>query len=345
LSTYLDIFTLSASNKRTMPKPFRITQMALSVLAAASFFTCLNGVTAAPAYRVLHFPRHYSVGKIVLLDAPAPVITRCKGLRIANAQGDVRVPTGKSLKFEPSSEFFRHPECLLNLPPDAFDCIELRFMSMADGEDNFSDKVVPFLHRLSGLKSIDFDKSETTDKGIAKLGVMPNVYFISTFDSQVTGACIKSFLGCKNLRNLRLGSTVVQKDDLCDLNKFPKLERIGLTRVNLSLKHLEYVAQCKGLIEVDLSQNSTLDDDAVPILLKLPKLTELNVKHSNITVAGLQKLGKLRLASITLPKDFGDYTKDEQRRLRLAFPAAKLVSRKVSLDSETKTIFAPFTRH
>lgn len=344
MSTYLDIFTLSASNKRTMQRPFRIFLTTVTVVAALSWLQS-KGAEAATQYRVLNFPRHYCAGQIILLEKPTPFKTRCKGIKIANAQGDVRVPVGKPLKFAPSSEFFEHPECLLKLPPDAFECIELRFMSMADGEDNFSDKVIPFVHHLSGLKNIDLDKSETTDKGMAQLGAMPNAEMISTFDSQVTGACIKSLVGCKNLRNLRFGSTVVQKEDLRDLSKFARLERLGLARVNLTAKHLEYVAQCQGLKELEISYNGALNDDAVPFLLKLPKLVELNVDRSNISIAGLEKLGKLRLQSITLPKDFGDYTKDEQRRLRLAFPAVKLVSVKRRVDSDTKTIFAPFTRH
>ncbi len=344
MSTYLDIFTLSASNNRIMQNRFRILLIGVSVVAA-SFLSLSQGAEAATQYRVLHFPRHYCVGQIILLEKPTPFTIRCQGIKIANAQGDISVPLGKPLKFVPSSAFFEHPECLLKLPPDAFECIELRFMSMADGEDNFSDKVIPFVHHLSGLKNIDFDKSETTDKGMAQLGAMPNAEFISFFDSQVTGASIKSLSGCKNLRNLRFGSTVVQNEDLRDLNKFARLERIGLARVNLSSKHLEYVAQCQGLKELEISYNGALNDDAVPFLLKLPKLVELNIDRSSISVAGLEKLGKLRLQSITLPKDFGDYTKDEQRRLRLAFPAVKLASVKRRIDSDTKTIFAPFTRH
>lgn len=300
---------------------------------------------AKASLRVLEFPPNYSVGKLNQLQIPLELYGKGKGVPLAEARGLVKLPSAKLIKFEPSCSFYQHPQCLLKLPADAFDYVELRFLAMTDEENSWSDRMVPYLRHISGLKGIDLDGTEVTDKGLATMGTMPELISLSAGNGFITGRCLPALLGCKKLTELRFGGADVNNDSLRYLQNFPQLSHLGLTRVNLSVSGLEHVCKCRGLTDLDIDFNRDIDDKAVPFLLKLPKLQRLSVKQTKISVTALESLGRHGLVGIDLPKPFGEYAPSEQRRIRKAFPAIPFKIKAVEgVDSYTNTMFGPMTR-
>lgn len=118
---------------------------------------------AESAERILPFSSSYSVGNLMAVEGAPESYGTCKGRLVSEARGVVKLPPGKQIQFAPNGTFYQHPECLLKLPRDAFDYVEVRFLSMADEEDALCDRAIPYLGRISSLKGIDLDKSDTSD--------------------------------------------------------------------------------------------------------------------------------------------------------------------------------------
>lgn len=296
--------------------------------------------------RLLPFPTEYSVGTLGLLDKTHALTAKGKLLPIGEARGLIKVPQDKLVKLYPGVQFFQHPEFLLKLPPDGIDYINLRFTAMTDADEKISDRLVPYIHHLSGLKGIDMDQSETTDAGLSKLGVMPELRALALAETMVTGKCLRDLTGCKKLEALRFGKETIDNESLRYLKEFPNLANLELSRTNLSLRGLEHVSKCTKLKSLDINENPAIDDRAVPLLLKLTNLDHLFIKQTKISFAGLLQLSKLGTIKIALPQSFDRYTKAQQEQIRKHFPLVKRKKAKgeVEVDSYTKTMFGPLSR-
>ena len=294
--------------------------------------------------RILQFPTEYSVGTLGLLGKTSGVTAKGKVLPLGEARGLIKVPRDKLVKMFLGMQFFQHPQCLLKLPPDGIDYINLRFTAMSDADESVSDRLIPYIHHLSGLKGIDLDKSETTDAGLAKLGTMPELRALALAETMVTGKCLGQLIGCKKLEALRFGRGTIDNESLRYAKEFPQLVNLELSRTNLSLRGLEHVSKCTKLRSLDINENSAIDDRAVPLLLKLSKLENLHIKRTKISFAGLMQLSKMRLSKISLPMPFSQYSKSEQGQIKKQFPHITTKPPKQSVDSYTQTMFGPMSR-
>lgn len=328
-----------------MQKSFLSYAVAAAALLLAQLCPAPIACSAKAGERILEFATDYSVGRLVVLTMGPESYGRCKGKLLAEARGVVRLPSDRLVKFEPSAVFYRHPQCLLKLPADAFDFIELRFMAMTDEESALSDPAIPFVRRISRLKGIDLDGSEVTDKGLSQLGAMPELQYLSAGNGFITGRCLHDLIGCRKLRGLRMSGAEVNNESLRYLQSFPSLTHLGLTNMNMSLSGLEQVGKCRAISSLDIDYNHQIDDKALPLLLKLPKLRTLSVKETKISLTALEALAKHGVVSIGLPKPLGDYTPSEQRRIKKAFPQHIFNTKSAGdVDSYHETMFAPVTR-
>ncbi len=278
---------------------------------------------ATGSEKTLNFPASQSVGWII--DVPQDPGLECNihGNRLCKAQGTVKVSRSKHLKFEPNSHFFEQPECLLKLPGDAFDYIELRFLSMADNEENISDKVITYVTHLKGLKAVSLDKSETTDAAAAKLALLPNLTSLSATDSLVRGKCLDQLRKCKTISFLRFGNGEIDHSSLQFLAQFPNLKRLSLRKTQLRKADIEQVCKCTNLINLAISQNPGVDDSCVALVTKLKNLTDLELADTAVSIAGLEKLSVLKNLNVSLPKPMATYSQKEKSRFKQLFPHSK----------------------
>lgn len=303
----------------------QLTLFAALVSAAVSLCALSSSsvTLAASSEKTLNFPASQSVGWII--DVPQDPGLECNihGNRLCKAQGTVKVSRSKHLKFEPNSHFFEQPQCLLKLPSDAFDYIELRFLSMADNEENISDNVINYLTHLKGLRAVSLDKSETTDRAAAKLATLPNLTSLSATDSLVKGQCLAELSKCKSIMFLRFGNSAIDHNSLQYLARFPNLKRLSLRRAGLKKADIEQVSKCTKLVNLAISQNPCVDDSCVALVTKLKNLTDLELADTAVTSAGLEKLSVLKNLNVSLPKPMAAYSRKELIRLKQLFPKSK----------------------
>ena len=95
-----------------MQKSFLPYAVAASALLIVLLCHAQRACSAKVSERILEFPANYSVGRLVLLQTAPESYGRCKGRRLAEARGVVKLPSDKMIKFEPSAVFYRHPQCL-----------------------------------------------------------------------------------------------------------------------------------------------------------------------------------------------------------------------------------------
>lgn len=308
-------------------------------------FTFSQACLAEQRVRQLQFPVGYSVGNLMAVRDKSDMYIAYKLRIFADAQGVVRVPAGTQIEFRPSGNFFKHLECLTKLPRDAFEFIEVRFLSMSDDEDTVCDRAISQLSHISSLKGIDLDRSDASDAGLSKLGPMPELHTISACESRVTGSCLPKLLSCKKLSGLRLSNVSVDNESLASLKDFAQLQRLSLIRGELSPKGVEHISKCNNLRVLDIDHNHHLDDRVVPLLLRLTKLESLCLLRTGISVQGVEQLSKLHLKQLRLPKSFSAYSPSECQRITKAFPGVWFgQKKKPGVDAFTKTIFAPITR-
>jgi hypothetical protein len=294
-----------------------------SVAVSLCALTSSNLTLAASSEKTLNFPASQSVGWIIDVTQDPGLECNIHGNRLCKSQGTVKVSRSKHLKFEPNSHFFEQPECLLKLPSDAFDYIELRFLSMADNEENISDKVIAYVTHLKGLKVVSLDKSETTDAAAAKLAFLPNLTSLSATDSLVRGKCLDELRKCKSIRFLRFGNGEIDHSSLQFLAQFPNLKRLSLRRAGLKKTDIEQVSKCTSLVNLAISQNPALDDSCVALITKLKNLTDLELAETAVSSAGLEKLSVLKNLNVSLPKPTAAYSQKERIRFKQLFPQAK----------------------
>jgi len=293
----------------------------LSLLLA---LTC-QSAGAAQKTKILDFPRAYPVGFIYVVPKAVELECNVKGLPIGRAQGRLVVPADKQLKFVPDHHFFEHPECLLKLPADAFDYIDLRFCSMDDGEEKMSDNAAAYVAHITGLKAISFDRSDTTDNGAAKVAAMPVLEGVSFTATMVNGTCLSALRNCKSLRFVRFEELTINNDMLKYLSQLPQLRRLTLRRVALTKAGLTEVSKCGQLINLDLGRNNNIDDSCLPLIAKMKKLEELALDETHVSLKGLlSSLSGLKLKNLALPFALSKYSAAEMALLHKTFPHADI---------------------
>lgn len=291
--------------------------MSFAVVLAASML--LPGSALEKEQRVLKFPSRFSMGNLYRVNAIPPFDSNPKGYPFGEARYVVKIPRGMLIKFEPNGNFYRHPELILSLPHDAFDLMRIRFTSMDVSEERMCDQSLSYLHHFSTLKIIDCDCSDTSDQGAAFLSAVPSLSVVSFNDTLVRGSCLSQLVACKNLSFIRFGGTAVNNSDFRYLKQFPKLGRLGCKRAGLNNAGVEHIGNCPNLFNLDIAENPNVDDRAIPHLLKLKKLQDLNLYHTGISAKGVLQLARLGKLTIQLPKDLNQYTQKEKQDFAKSF--------------------------
>ena len=101
---------------------------------------------ANPSQRVLNFPNDFSLGLLTIAQDPLR-----QALRQIPAKGTVIVPRGSFVTFVPTARFYENPTILQDFPADAFDRIEVTFLSMDDREDMLCDNAVRAIANFTEL--------------------------------------------------------------------------------------------------------------------------------------------------------------------------------------------------
>lgn len=283
-------------------------------LCCSALITC--GTVHGQNIKTLRFPAELKMGQIFQLAKHLDLECGDRGKPIGPARGVVRVPANAILRLIADVDFFRFPECIKQMPSDAFQYIQIRFTAMDEREVKLCDQALKFVPHFRSLRVVDVDKSDTSDAGASELARLPELTAFSATNSTVRGSFLKALKPCKNLQMIRLGLGMIDNDEMRHLKDYPRLRRLVVTAAGLNRAGLSHICECKRLEVMDISRNININDSSVPDLLKLPKsMRVLELQGTSISAAKLASLAKVCLCRILAPKPRESYSAQELKIL------------------------------
>ena len=256
--------------------------------------------------RRLSFPKQFSLGTIHYYYSahdsdetlPCANLKGSVGKVLGEARGDVMAPPAKNthLYLFPSYDLVAQPEVFRSLDPNLFDCICFANKFVMEP----ATKVVAPLAHMTGLRRLELESAELTDKEVAQLKPLINLEYLSLSTNIFSGATLK------------------------ELSGMTKLYSFDLSANKLTPAAYAAVAQLKNLEHLRLN-HCGVDDQAIVVLAKLDKLQDLQIGQSKITkksiplLKGMKSLTMLGMVGSTLPaKDYALFAGSRIRRIGLS---------------------------
>lgn len=151
---------------------------------------------------------------------------------------------------------------------------------------------------LTGLRALRLSgqNGETTvdDGGMESVGKLTNLKALLLDFLWVSGDGLSELGELKNLEELYLAGTLVGDEDLQQMSLFPKLKKLRISKLSqVTGAGLEHVKKLPNLIDLDLSENSSMFDPDMIHLAEMNKLQRLNLWRVAITDAGVAPLENL----------------------------------------------------
>ena len=292
--------------------------------------------------KIITFPPK-SIGNIFVGDDLLKTLLE-KGNFLAQAKGTVKLPKGKIIRYIPSMDFYRDPSCIDKLPPDAFDIVDIKFLSMDTSEETLCDDAVLKLARMTGIRGVNIARSDVSDRGLAGLAPLRNLECIRMFSTESQDKFLWG-LQSKRLSHIRLSAVVVGDQNFAAINRFPKLDTITIATARITDQGVKAIANNKSLVFVDLRHNLGITDKSIDTFLAMPSLKELNLRGTKVTAKGVLRLKNKGLTGLGIPDEF---LPQEKAAIKKAFVGVHILSggepARKEVDSDTETIFSPITR-
>ncbi|MFN8709996.1 MAG: leucine-rich repeat domain-containing protein [Planctomyces sp.] len=142
--------------------------------------------------------------------------------------------------------------------------------------------------RLSG------DNNQTTiaDDGIAKLAACPSLKVLAVDGLWVSSTSLQSLPS--GIEELYLKSTLVDDDSMTIVAKFEGLRKLRISKTQVSNAGLEKLIACKRLEDLDLSEDSLINNDGMQSVGKILSLKKLNLWRVAINDSGIAHLAPLK---------------------------------------------------
>ncbi|MCA9058641.1 MAG: hypothetical protein KDA85_09080, partial [Planctomycetaceae bacterium] len=110
------------------------------------------------------------------------------------------------------------------------------------------------------------------DDGLAHLTALPELKIITLDDLWITNTGLEALKNSSKLEELYLANTSVDDDGMALISQFAQLKRIRLARTSVSDAGLAHLEKCTALVDLDLSEVSTISDAGLASLGKLKSL-------------------------------------------------------------------------
>jgi hypothetical protein len=165
------------------------------------------------------------------------------------------------------------------------------------------------------LRAANFDKSDTTDEGVAQLAGMPRLRAISTSETMVSGDCLKSLSSCPSLSMMRFGAIQLKNESLRYLKDLKALKRLVVNRCGIDSQGVKYIAMCPALEQLDISNNPRISDADVLKLKVLKRLEYVNLRDTGVTIQGIKAFALGSKVKIVMPKMLMHYTKAQRAEI------------------------------
>ena len=310
----------------------------------------------APGPRVIHFPEDQSYGEIVVRDWGSPVhggySSDWKDLgfrRAAEARGPVSIPEAQEAGLALADEVEGFGEGLRLLQPDDLQYVftgwhnsvtwtddDCRHLSRLQGlvwvslvGVSISDEGLRWLGGMRGVRHFDLHRIPgLTDEGIAHLSGLTKIESFFCTSRRITDSSMAVFGGWgESLLQIRLSSERITDGGMAHMARCTRLENMfipwGVTWRGVAELHgkpLKTIVMNWG----SDGGNRNIDDEAleqlVPLWVRTPTLTGLDLGMTAITDAGLRLLQRLKQLDWIYVGDNDGVTEEGIAALEAALP-------------------------
>ena len=176
--------------------------------------------------------------------------------------------------------------------------LDLSAISLANAP--LDDGSLPFLRKMTGLRSANFAITALTDDGLAALRAARGLNYLEVGSCRIGDGGLRYVADMTGLWELDLWDTSVTDAGLGHLRSLQELQRINVGATEVTDAGMAHVAALRNLESVYLHQTS-IGDEGVAILVTLPKLRRLEMGKTRVTDEGLEHLSRAKyLVSLNL---------------------------------------------
>ncbi|MDX1987606.1 MAG: hypothetical protein SFV17_13040 [Candidatus Obscuribacter sp.] len=225
--------------------------------------------------RALVFPGQVSVGKLYFYADSEPgglprhcdVVFSQPGSGLGEARGvrTLKLPEHSRIYLFPSYHLLEHPDLFKLLDPNSFDGLSFGKTSLMVPVENCFSQLV----HLKGLRRLELDGAELSDRQIVPLKGLVNLESLSLPMNMIDGSCFSQMQSLSKLREMDLSLNKISPEGFRAISQFKNLEVLYLDK-------------------------SGVDDTALEHLTTLPKLKHLGIGQSKVTARGLSLIKKMK---------------------------------------------------
>ncbi len=226
--------------------------------------------------RLFSFP-HESLGELRILSE-----------QNRRAQDLVAFDNFVPMSFTPSEYSYSHPELFSRFRSDELLDVQLRYCdenleeilsrlvrseklrSLVLMTSNADDKCLPFVDKLTRLRSLNVNGTSVTGGGLSKLKILPK------------------------LSDLKCADIVDIKPLIARLDKMPDLKVLDLSADKLDRSDLIKIGRLGKLTDLDLTSTPELNDRTLSYLSSMPMLTEIDAEKCSLTPASIETFKRMR---------------------------------------------------
>ena len=253
-----------------------------------------------PQRRVLRFPKDCVVGRVYFRDKDIPMDWANSFKRwgmFVEATGDIHVPQGAVVRFEPYKIAFKSGWALSTLKPD--DIKSITFMKYKDANGS----AMKGIGRLTGLEQLFLTYCHSMETGLKHLVGLDKLKHM-TLPGQFRSSALAHLKNLPSLERLTLNGPMVTDEKMVQIGKISTLKNLGIcdNEVGPGLVHIQGLVSLRSL---SLNGNRNYDIDRyLAHVAKLSQLESLDLQNTWLGDAGLanlkgmKNLKKLQLRSM-----------------------------------------------
>jgi hypothetical protein len=136
------------------------------------------------------------------------------------------------------------------------------------------------LARLPRLDSLDISGTPVARSGLKVVATLPSVSLLSFDDPALTTEELRNLRNAPSLRHLWLEDQTAVNIDLAVLREFPRLKSLMLTGPLIKDDAIKRLAASATIKQLELQNCSSLTDESLVTLAKMPSLEMLQIRKS-----------------------------------------------------------------
>ena len=162
-----------------------------------------------------------------------------------------------------------------------------------EGARKIENGDIELLKQLPALCTLGFEGSETDDSTISQLHKLPGLRRLQFWDTSATADGIAGLSQCRKLMSLSLSGQRIDDSVLAGVAKLPNLERLYLGTPSVTSVGMQHLEGLSRLTTLSLWDIGDIDDQGIASIGKLTDLNSLQLTNMPVTDAGFGSIGKL----------------------------------------------------